>query len=73
MCADKSTEEPSLCVREALVKQVLQKELQASSPNVADGGHADEADLCALQLCFFRRGQVVVGNPMTFAFLSESR
>lgn len=55
MCADKKTEEPSLC--EALVKQVLQtlEELQASSPNMADGGHADEAD-CVLYNSTFLEG-----------------
>lgn len=57
MCADKKTEEPSLCVREVLVKQVLQtlEELQASSPNMADGGHADEAD-CVLYTSTFSEG-----------------
>lgn len=55
MCADKKTEEPRLC--EALVKQVLQtlEELQASSPNMADGRHADEAD-CVLYNSTFLEG-----------------
>lgn len=57
MCKYKSAEEPSLCVREALVSCRHSKELQASSPNVADGGHADEADfvLCNCFL-FFQKG-----------------
>lgn len=55
------------CFTSASLTRRHSKELQASSPNVADGGHADEADLCALQLCFFRRGQVVCQSPDKFS------